>query len=62
VGVRALASRYGNPGEILRRDYIPTMPGINAPGSYDAYARNPGAHWVSWAKSIEAGTYPYFKP
>ena len=62
VGVRALASRYGNPSEILRRDYIPTMPGINAPGSYDAYARNPGAHWVSWAKSIEAGTYPYFKP
>ena len=62
VGVRALASRYGAPSEILRRDYIPTMPGINAPGSYDAYARNPGAHWVSWAKSIETGAYPYFKP
>ncbi len=62
VGVRALASRYGNPNDILRRDYIAPMPGVNMPGSYDAYARDPGAHWVSWAKSIEAGTYTYFKP
>ena len=42
--VRALASRYGNPNDILRRDYISAMPGINAPGSYDAHARNPGAY------------------
>jgi hypothetical protein len=62
VGVRALASRYGNPNDILRRDYIAPMPGVNMPGSYDAYARDPGASWVNWAKSIEAGTYPYFKP
>jgi len=62
VGVRALASRYGNPNDILRRDYIAPMPGVNMPGSYDAYARDPGAHWVTWAKSIEAGTYTYFKP
>jgi len=62
VYVRALASRYGNPSTILRRDYIPALPGINAPGSYDDYARNPGAYWTKWSASIEAGTYEYFKP
>ena len=48
--------------QILRRDYISALPGINAPGSYDEYARNPGAYWAKWAQSIEAGTYEYFKP
>jgi hypothetical protein len=62
VYIRALASRYGNPNEITRRDYIPALPGINAPGSYDAYARDPGAYWIKWAESIEAGTYEFFKP
>ena len=62
VGVRALASRYGNPDTILRRDYIPALPGINAPGSYDDYARAPGAYWTRWAERINAGTYEYFKP
>ena len=60
--VRALASRYGNPNDILRRDYVTAMPGINMPGSYDQYARNPGAYWTKWADSVEAGTYEYFKP
>jgi hypothetical protein len=62
VYVRALASRYGNPTEVLRRDYVPALPGVNAPGSYDAYARNPGAYWTQWSKSIENNTYPFFKP
>ena len=62
VYVRALASRYGNPNDILRRDYVTAIPGINAPGSYDAYARNPGAYWLKWAESIESGKYEYFKP
>ena len=22
----------------------------------------PGAYWTRWAQSIEAGTYPFFKP
>jgi hypothetical protein len=60
--VRALASRYGNPDDVLRRDYVTAMPGINMPGSYDQYARNPGAYWTKWAESIEAGTFEYFKP
>jgi hypothetical protein len=60
--VRALASRYGNPNDILRRDYVSALPGINMPGSYDQFARNPGAHWTRWAESIESGKYEYFKP
>ena len=60
--IRALASRYGDPDEILRRDYIPMLPGVNAPGSYDDYAKNPSAHWTQWAKSVEDGTNAYFKP
>lgn len=62
VGVRALASRYGNPDVILRRDYIPAIPGVNAPGKYEDYARNPGAYWTQWANKINGGTYEYFKP
>lgn len=62
VYVRALASRYGNPSAILRRDYIPALPGINAPGKYDDYAKHPGAYWTKWAKDTEAGNNPYFKP
>ena len=60
--MRALASRYGNPSTILRRDYISALPGINAPGSYDDYAKHPGAYWTKWAESVEAGTNSYFKP
>ena len=59
---RALASRYGNPDAILRRDYVSALPGINAPGRYDDYARDPGTYWKNWAQSIEAGTYQFFKP
>ena len=62
VQVRALASRYGDPNVILGRDYVPALPGVNAPGSYDQYARNPGAYWEGWAKSVEDGSYPFFKP
>jgi hypothetical protein len=60
--VRALASRYGNPNDILRRDYVSALPGVNAPGTYDSYARDPGAYWTRWAESIEAGKYEFFKP
>ena len=60
--VRALASRYGNPDRVLGRDYVPELPGINAPGSYDAYAKNPGAYWDKWATSIDEGKNAFFKP
>jgi hypothetical protein len=43
--VRDLASRYGDPDELLRDDWIPEIPGITSPGSYEDYARDP-ARWV----------------
>ena len=43
--VRELAARYGDPDEMLREDWIPSMPGISAPGDYDEYARDP-ARWI----------------
>lgn len=60
--VRALAARYGDPDKILRKDFVHPLPGINAPGKYDDYARDPGAYWKRWAKDIEAGKSPYLKP
>ena len=59
--VRALASRYGNPDKILSYDYVPPLPGINVPGNYNEYAKNPGAYWIKWSESILAGTSPYLK-
>ena len=40
--LKTLASRYGNPDTILRRDYIPALPGVNMPGKYEDYAKDPG--------------------
>ena len=37
--VRALASRYGDPDEILAEDWIAEVAGINAPGSFEDYAQ-----------------------
>lgn len=54
--VRALASRYGDPDTLLRRDWIPELPGITAPGNYDDYASDPGSFWTNWANEIENGT------
>lgn len=45
--VRALASRYGDPNEILAEDWVPQVPGINAPGRYRDYASNPWTY--AWA-------------
>lgn len=59
--VRQLAETYGCADDLLARAWVPDIPGINAPGDYiDDYAKNPGQlYWIPWAKSIEAGTYPY---
>ncbi len=43
--VRDIAQKYGDPNELLKEDWIPEIPGINAPGSYDEYAREP-ARWI----------------
>src|SRR5262252_1054523 len=41
--VRQLAAKYGDPDDLLREDWIPRIPGITAAGSYEDYAKNPGA-------------------
>jgi len=39
--VRDLAARYGDPDQLLSDDWIPEIPGITVPGSYEEYARDP---------------------
>lgn len=60
--VRALAARYGDPDKLLRKDFVHPLPGINIPGDYNDYARNPGEYWKRWARDIESGKSPYLKP
>lgn len=60
--IRALASRYGEPKKVLSDDWSPHLPGINAPGKYADYAKDPWKTMSSVIKKIEAGTYEYFYP
>lgn len=39
--IREVAAKYGDPDVVLREDWMPDIPGINAPGLYDDYARDP---------------------
>ena len=39
--VRDIAARYGDPDRILNADWQPGVPGIDAPGSYEEYAKDP---------------------
>jgi hypothetical protein len=43
--VRDCAARFGDPDELLRNDWEPSIPGINAGGSYDDYQADPGK-WI----------------
>jgi hypothetical protein len=60
--VRALASRYGDLNETLSEDWIAHIPGINAPGKYEDYAKDPWKTFAAVMKKVEAGTYEYFYP
>jgi hypothetical protein len=60
--VRALASRYGDPRDLLADDWSPHLPGINAPGSYEDYAKDPWKTQVMVMKKIESSSYEYFYP
>ena len=60
--VRALASRYGDPDEILAEDWIAEIPGINAPGSFDEYARDPYPTHEDVNRKILDGSYEHFYP
>ena len=45
--IRRVAAKYGDPDELLREDWIPAIPGINAPGDYlKDYAQDP-AKWIT---------------
>ena len=44
-GVRKLAAKYGDPDELLKEGWIPEIPGITCPGSYEEYAKDPAA-WI----------------
>lgn len=60
--IRALASRYGDPREVLGDDWVAHLPGINAPGRYEDYAKDPWKTLTEVMKKIDAGTYEYFYP
>ncbi|HTF93317.1 MAG TPA: hypothetical protein VK632_09725, partial [Verrucomicrobiae bacterium] len=60
--IRALASRYGNPDEVLSDDWAPYLPGINAPGKYQDYAKDPWKTFSEVMRKIDAGTFEYFYP
>jgi hypothetical protein len=61
--VRALASRYGDPDYLLTEDWIPEVPGINAPGDYlKDYAPNPGRYSLQVMEKAQNGTYTHYFP
>jgi len=58
---RALAAKYGDPNLILRYEWVPEIPGINAPGDVDRdYGADPWK-WIAseWGR-IQAGTYGHY--
>jgi hypothetical protein len=60
--IRALASRYGDPKELLAEDWIPEIPGVSAPGRYTEYAQNPWKTVSAIFKKVQEGSYEYFYP
>jgi hypothetical protein len=60
--VRALASRYGDPDRILATEWIPELPGINAPGDYDEFANDPYTYNAMVMEKIKSGTYDTYNP
>ena len=61
--VRALASRYGDPDYLLTEDWIPEVPGINAPGDYlKDYASRPGDYALKVVDKAGKGTYEHYYP
>ena len=61
--VRALASRYGDPDYVLAEDWIPEVPGINAPGDYlKDYAQKSGEYSLKVLDSATKGTYKHYFP
>jgi hypothetical protein len=47
---------------VLGDDWAPYLPGINAPGRFQDYAKDPWKTFAEVMRKIEAGTYEYFYP
>jgi hypothetical protein len=61
--VRALASRYGDPDQLLAEDWRPEITGINTPGDYMTdYAPDPWKTVKAVIDKVVAGTYQHFFP
>jgi len=60
--VRALAAKYGDPGKLLAEDWMPDVPGINGPGSYEEYARDPWKYANARMQKILAGDFTFNDP
>ena len=60
--VRALAAKHGGPGKLLSENWIPEVPGINAPGSYKDYSRDPWKVAKSQMEEILGGSSSYYHP
>lgn len=60
--VRALAAHYGDADRILTEDWVPGIPGVNAPGNYEDYSRDPWKYANAQMKKILAGTYTHDYP
>ncbi|MBI4489496.1 MAG: hypothetical protein HY694_10465 [Deltaproteobacteria bacterium] len=60
--IRALSSRYGDPKDILSEDWVAHLPGINAAGRYEDYAKDPWRTITEVIRKVDAGTYEYFYP
>jgi hypothetical protein len=60
--VRALASRYGAPDDLLQEDWRPNIPGVNMNGSYEPYAADPWPFVKGALDQVEKGTFPFFYP
>ncbi len=58
--VRALASRYGDAGDLLEDEWIENLPGINTPGNYAQYARQPRESLMEVFDKVKKGTYEYY--
>lgn len=59
--VRAIASKYGDPDDILREEGARPIPGVNARGDYWQYAKDPVSYWVEQRKQRKSHTSPYLE-
>lgn len=57
--VRMITSKYGDPDVLLRSLNRRAIPGINAPGSYEEYAKDPWKYVQKERQQLKDGTYPY---